>query len=165
MIPEASHQPILFEVIKNTKGSILELGAGESSTRQIHKLAKGREILTIDDNQEWAFMYSGLKENHRFIYLKPSELYNYFKDDKNNWSVVLVDLSTSDERMIAIQNYSITSDYVIVHDSQSLNVAQFFKYWRQFSIKDHSDYPQTLLGSNYNDVSRFNIKGVIDYIR
>ena len=51
MKDESTHQPILFEAIRQTTGAILELGAGYSSTEQIHLLAEGRKILTVDDNQ------------------------------------------------------------------------------------------------------------------
>ena len=67
MKDEATHQPILFEAVRQTKGAILELGAGYSLTEQIHLLAEGRKILTVDDNQVWLDHFRHLEsDTHQF---------------------------------------------------------------------------------------------------
>ena len=91
MKDEATHQPILFEAVRQTKGAILELGAGYSSTEQIHLLAEGRKILTVDDNQVWLDHFRHLEsDTHQFALFSDKLFEEYGRD----WPVVLVDLST-----------------------------------------------------------------------
>ena len=114
--PYATHQPVLFEVIKRTSGPILELGAGEHSTRQIHELAQGRKITTVDDDLEWLEKYLDLKsDSHNFILLSD------FRSSEK-WDVVFIDLHTWEQRLPAIYDY-IDSDYVVIHDADYMFAA------------------------------------------
>jgi len=156
MTDEATHQPILFEVIRQTKGPILELGAGHSSTEQIHALAPERQILTVDDNQEWLDNFKHLTTSkHRFaLYSK-----DLFKIHGKRWRVVLVDLSTWDQRLWAIEELRFDADYIIIHDAQDKNLGRYFEYFREYRVSDL--FPTTLLGSNTYDLENINVEGAI----
>jgi len=119
MKDEATHQPILYEVIQQTTGPIhLET------------------------------------PHHRFTLLS-EEL---FKIHGHNWKVVLVDLSTWDQRMWAIEQLRYRADYIIIHDAQDKNLGRFFDYFREYRVSDFP-FPTTLLGSNTYDLENINVEG------
>lgn len=150
MTPDATHQPLLFEMIKRTDKPILELGAGESSTRQIHELAKDRLIVTLDDSIEWLKQYKDLASNHHYFWLVNKEVVEgvlWYEYDETNYGVVLVDLSTWELRNKAIKHYKKTSDYIIVHDSENPLFINEFKYSKEFIIVP--GMPHVTLGSDF----------------
>ncbi len=155
MRDDATHQPVLFELIKRTNGSILELGAGESSTEQIHTLARDRNILTVDDNQQWLDNYTHLKTDRHEFSLFNEKLFEIYGHE---WSVVLVDLSTWDQRMWAIYKLRYYVDYMIIHDAQGKNLGRLFKFWREYRVTD-LPMPTTLLGSNIYSLEDIHIEG------
>ena len=157
MKDEASHQPVLFEAIRSTTGNILELGAGYSSTEQIHKMAGDRLIVTVDDHMEWLDNFKHLEtDKHRFVLLSD----DLFKRIGYQWSVVLVDLFTWEQRMWAIDKIKDKADYVVIHDAEGKNLGRFFKYSREYALAAYPQYPCVLLGSNKYPVDSFNIEGM-----
>lgn len=156
MNPIASHQPVLFEAIKKTSGSILELGAGDYSTEIIHKMAGDRMIFTIDDHIEWIDNFRHLEsDTHSFQHLS-NDLFTFIGLD---WSVVLVDLYTWEQRMWAIEKLKDTADFVVIHDAEGKNLGRFFKYFREYAVSDYPQHPYTLLGSNKYPVDDFQVEG------
>ena len=150
----ATHQPILIEYIQKTINPILEIGAGDSSTRQIH-FGTANEILTIDNESEWIEKYSDLKdERHNFILY--SDYKELFDKDNKKWGVVFIDALTWEIREYAIRKY-INSDYVIIHDSEWMfthvisrdEFSKIYKYWKEF--KDLG-LPFTVVASNINEL-------------
>ena len=148
MIPEATHQPMLKEFISKTTKPILELGAGDSSTRQIHEWCQNR-ILTVDDSAYWLNKHIDLQdERHAFRMLD-----DYQDED---WGLVFVDLINWDLRKEAILKYK-DADYVVIHDSEwmfahVINADEFsklYKYWKEF--KELGE-PFTVVASNINEL-------------
>jgi hypothetical protein len=155
MRDDATHQPILFELIRWTHGAILELGAGESSTEQIHQLAPDRKILTVDDNQQWLDNYKHLENSkHRFALFSE----DLFDIHGLNWSVVLIDLSTWDQRMFAINKLRFFANFIIVHDAQEKDLGKLFEFWREYRVTD-LPMPTTLLGSNLYNLEDIYVEG------
>ena len=157
MKDEATHQPILFEVIKKTTGPILELGAGHSSTEQIHALAPKRHILTVDDHQEWLDNFKHLANKyHKF------ELFNewLFAIHGLDWDVVLIDLSTWEQRLWAIEKLRFHAKYLVIHDAQKRKLGRYFNYSREYRVPEY-EFPTTLLGSNQCDLKKIIVEGAI----
>lgn len=155
MKDEATHQPILFEAILQTTGPILEMGAGRSSTEQIHKLAKGRKILTVDDNQEWLDNFKHLEsDTHQFALFTDKLFEEYGRD----WSVVLIDLSTWDQRMWTIEKLRYFAEYLVIHDAQGKGLERLFVYHREYRVNDFPQ-PTTMLASNIRVLTSFHIEG------
>ena len=151
----STHQPVLFEMIRWTKGAILELGAGEYSTQQIHELAPGRKILTVDDNQQWLDNYKNLENSkHRFTLFSE----DLFDIHGLNWSLALVDLQTWDQRMFAINKLRFYVDYMIIHDAENRGLGQLFEFWREYRVTDFP-LPTTLLGSNIYPLEDIHVEG------
>jgi hypothetical protein len=138
-----THQKILQEFILKTDNPVLELGAGDSSTMQIHEWTQNY-ILTVDDNETWLNKYIDLKcDRHDFAMLGEYE-------DKN-WGLVFVDLSTQELRKEAILKYK-DADYLVIHDGNYMfrdsftkdEFSSLFKYWKEFDEL----FPTTVVASN-----------------
>lgn len=137
--PYATHQPILYEIVINTEGPIIEFGCGDGSTGLLHEICKksGRELISIDDNLEWLNKYKNRYLNdgynqdntgwHKF-YFVPGK-YNdldakhwvtffeqapFLKDKK--YSVCFIDQSPWMARYITLQLFKDKTEYIIVHD-------------------------------------------------
>ncbi len=153
-----SHQEALFKAIELTSGPILEIGAGDESTRQIHERAVNRKILTVETSQTWIDLFMDLgSEFHKL--LLTDDIYKFYEDDKEQWGVVLVDCLDWDMRLAAVRKYRITADYLVVHDSdysiksgiwgrvinEKNDFSESFKYFKEYT---YEGYPSTVLGSN-----------------
>jgi hypothetical protein len=181
-----SHQQVLLEAIKISGNKpILELGAGDFSTQLIHSVAEGRKIITVDHNQKWLDRYAFLKsKDHSFLQVDVESTLNFYKEDNTNWGVVFVDSITWEVRMLAINKYKDTSDYLVIHDTgYSAKTGKFgkeiklmtdkdpglrdfssyFKYWREYlPINWTVDDPPTVLGSNFFNLDSVIIKMMIE---
>jgi hypothetical protein len=171
----ATHQLVLLEVLKRTSKPVLELGAGDYSTPQVH--THESKVLTIDDSQKWIDKYSGLKSrNHVFSCFNSKELQKFYENDKEQWGLVFVDNSTWEFRLWAINRYKDTADYMIIHDtnySASENIFgkvingkrsfnEHFKHWIEFLPENYTkDSPATLLASNKFMLKDIVIQGMI----
>lgn len=179
-----THQPILLDIIRRTDGPILELGAGDYSTRQIHEVAGQRKILTIDHDRIWLRKYSHLKTYfHKFILVNNKDIKGYYLKDNDHWSVVFIDNIHWDFRVPAIMRYKDTADYLVIHDTQfaantgnwgkeirpviwndwgERDFSDTFKYWIEFMPANWiADYPTTVLGSNKHDLGDIEVKDMI----
>jgi hypothetical protein len=155
MTDDATHQPVLFELIRWTRGAIIELGAGVSSTEQIHRLAPDRKILTVDDNQTWLNNYKHLKtDRHEFALFSE----NLFEVYGREWAIALIDLTTWDQRMWAIEKLRYFVDYIIIHDVQGKGLGKLFEFWREYRVNDFP-MPTTLLASNIYPLEDIYIEG------
>lgn len=172
-----SHQKVLLEAIRRSGDKpILELGAGEFSTRQIHEWGKGRRILTIETNPTWAERYKDLhSKEHRVEFIRWYEQDLFFKEDITNWGVVFVDSISWEERLPAIKKYKETSAYLVIHDtgySATIGVfgkvingkrdfSDWFKYWVEYlPINAIPEDPPTVLGSNFFPIEPREIEGM-----
>jgi len=171
-----SHLPILLEVLKLTDKPVLELGAGDNSTRQINAYAKGN-ITTIEDTKEWLAQYGDLEsERHTLLLMSEKEMVAFFEKDLTEWGLVFVDSHAWEGRVAAINKYKDTADYIVIHDveySLSENIfgkmikgkrdfGEAFKQWIEF-IPNTYRGPHTLLGSNKKNLKGIEAKGLIRF--
>ena len=145
----ATHQIVLKEYISRTTKPILELGSGDSSTRQIHEWTENY-ILTVDDNETWINKYLDLKcDRHDFAMLGEYE-------DKE-WGLVFVDLSTQELRKEAVIKYK-DVDYLVIHDGNYMfrdsftreEFSALFKYWKEYDEL----FPTTVVASNKYEIGK-----------
>lgn len=142
-----THQKVLKEFVQKTDKPILELGAGDSSTRQIHEWTSNF-ILTVDDNEAWLKKYEDLKcDRHDFRML---DIYEFIYSG-TEWGLVFVDLSTQELRKEAVIKYK-DADYLVIHDGNYMfrdsftreEFSQIFKYWKEYDEL----FPTTVVASN-----------------
>lgn len=171
-----SHQLVLLDIIKRTEKPILELGAGDYSTRQIHDECKN-QITTIEEAEEWYFRYKYLADKrHEFLILSEDILINDFiANDTIQWGVVFVDCGTWVGRVAAIKKYKNIADYVIIHDTEySASMGYFgkmlgdkrdfsedFKYWIEFMPYQMIQLPATVVGSNVISLKNIKIQSML----
>jgi hypothetical protein len=172
-----SHQKLLFEVVRISTGPVLELGAGEFSTVQLHNMLKGRKLVTYDNNIEWLNKYMYLKdESHNLI---SGDVNEFYDNDNEKWGLVFIDNGTWEARVDAICKYKDIADYIVIHDSdimrdwklvenlltrklEPITWDTIFKYWKEFHLIDYVELsPYTLVGSNKFDVTGIIIEGMI----
>jgi hypothetical protein len=150
MFAEGTHQLVLKEFIEKTDKPILELGAGDYSTRQIHEWTDNK-ILTVEHNENWLDKYQDLKcDRHDLQLLGPLEEWN-----DTEWGVVFVDLINWKLRKQAILLYR-NADYVVIHDSEYMfrevftrdEFSGIYKYWKEFIEL----FPHTTVASNKYEI-------------
>jgi hypothetical protein len=115
-----THQPVLiktFLMTVDTKGPILEIGAGLFSTPLLHWLCKlyGRRLFTLESNYEfyaWARKFTA--PGHTIRQVNSVDEYDY---NNRRWSIVFIDHdfpeSSRAQDAIKLKN---NADYIILHD-------------------------------------------------
>jgi len=182
-----SHRFVVEEILKRVTKPVLELGAGDFSTVQIHEALKNKKIsiTTIDDSEEWLNKYCKLESKLHKLLLKNDEgIREFYKNDSTKYGLVFIDLGKWELRVDAVMKYKNVADYIILHDCnyypdngifgktiKKINVAyrikgvrnysDVFKYWIEFFMKDWNIHsPPTLLGSNKICLDNINISGM-----
>ena len=46
-----THQKVLFKAVSFTQKNVIEFGAGDFSTEQLHELCRDRLLVTVEDNE------------------------------------------------------------------------------------------------------------------
>jgi hypothetical protein len=188
-----SHKFVLEHMINILENkTVLELGSGDYSTKLIHDIVGGvnGKIITIDTDSNWLNRYMDLKnDNHDLIHYDIDKLHEFFDNDTNDWGLVFVDSGTWDSRVMAMEKYAKTADYIILHDCdyfpnyniigktiKPVNINEkdmgirdygtdMFKNWVEFSLDDWFTYgswmPPTLVGSNKHNLDNLKIDNMI----
>jgi len=171
----ASHQLVLLDIAKRVDKPVLELGAGYSSTKQIHDLLESKKIkmVTVEQSIEWVVKFIYLSSDlHAVRYYSDANIKMFYDNDKEQWGLVFIDNGTWEARHMAIKKYKDTADYVILHDCDFFpgykyfgkayspinpkehdtgvrDYSDVFKYWIEYFVEGwEANEPPTLLGSN-----------------
>lgn len=126
--PYYTHQPVLYEILMKTTGSILELGCGEGSTELIHLVAKkcNRKIVTVESDLNWIKKYEDKFSSKDHIFLKTKnhsiQAWNDIVDTfiENKWGLIFIDQGFWDARAYSFQKLKNYCDYLILHDCDYL---------------------------------------------
>ncbi len=148
----STHQPVLYELIRRTKGPILELGCGNGSTPLLSFFARGREIVTVDNDPEWfaSFRSKYQSKNHQFILTDDWDkiLSDPLLDRK--WSLIFVDQSPWEARHRSILRFRDTAGYLVLHDSD------YFPLFKVFGTVLEETVPSKKEGRrDYSDIFRY----------
>ena len=130
--PYGTHRPVLTDLVKQTKGNIIECGCGNSSTILIKELIKGtdRKLISLESNLEWFNKFKHLEDNnHKLFYINASnddndntgeKWINFIKNEpKINslyFEVCFIDQSPWTARTHALKYFKDICPYIIVHD-------------------------------------------------
>lgn len=162
-----THQPVLMEVIKNTKGDILECGCGEGSTKLIKELIKNtnRKLVSLESNLYWLNKYKNLADaSHELHYIDAGNVDNIETGNKwveiikqknfNDFEIVFIDSSPWLSRKCLFDYFLNKAKIIIFHD---------FDYFSNNNIIGKAVQKEI---KSYNNVSHetINIDGMLDGI-
>lgn len=140
-----NHLPLLWLALEETKtGSVLEMGCGDGSTRQLHEYCKdnNRMLYSFDTDLDWLGKFKDcVSPKHQFHHVV------------NHWeiaqqicpspSVILIDHAPGERRIVDIKNYYDHMDGIMVlHDTQPQPTAADYGYeriWKYFKYIVHLD--------------------------
>jgi hypothetical protein len=123
-----THQPVLIEIIKMTKGNILECGCGLGSTVLIKKLIQNsnRKLVSLESNQEWLNKFINLESENHKLYKVPatnddtldnaSIWVDTIKKLNYNFEVVFIDSSPWLSRKVIWEYFKNQNVIMIIHD-------------------------------------------------
>ena len=161
----STHLPVLMEVMKRTKGDVLELGPGVFSTPVLHWLCETqkRNLLTIESDRKWSWFCKQYfdTEHHKHLYF-PN--WDDAKDSiSREWDVALVDHSPSERRVVELALLADKAKYIVLHDAEPWReryyhystIYPLFKYKYLFN----EVAPNVALLSNFIDLKDFSIYG------
>lgn len=111
-----TYLPLLGEALKQTKGTVIEYGMGDSSTPILHDYCAkyNRKLRSYDSSLDWYSKFSHLSNvDHSVTYITNWD--NAFDPDAD---VVLIDHAPGERRQVDIEKYAGTNAILVVHDTQ-----------------------------------------------
>lgn len=105
-----SHLPMLWLMLENTIGDVVEMGCGDNSTQKLHDycVKNKRQFYSYDTNKEWLKKYRELViplDDYDEIFLL-------------KFGLLFVDLAPASQRKEIIHNHANSSDVILAHDSE-----------------------------------------------
>jgi hypothetical protein len=127
--PYYTHQPFFIEIIKATKGNILECGCGDGSTMMIKEQIQdsNRKLVSLESNLEWLNKYTYLADSFHDLYhvdatnddtLETGNKWVEFIEQKklNNFEIVFLDSSPWLSRKCCFDYFLDKAKIIIIHD-------------------------------------------------
>jgi hypothetical protein len=150
----ATHRRALAEAIIRTRGPILELGMGDSSTHSLGEVARQfpRQVFSFDTAPAWVDRFKHLRSERHFIASLTS--WDDCPVETQFWGVALVDHAPAERRVDEIRRLAFRCAVLVVHDTEDPAygyepLLSTFPY----RLEDRR-YPQwTTVLSHYLDVS------------
>lgn len=113
----SNHIPMLLQALIQTKGPVLELGMGISSTPLLHMFCshENRQLTSYENDPIFIDMFKKFSsKDHNIILVK-----DWDKADLNQkWSVALIDHKPEERRKVDITRLANLAEVLIVHDSE-----------------------------------------------
>jgi hypothetical protein len=148
-----SHLPVLVKVMEITKGPVLELGCGFSSTPLLHWLCQdqGRKFLSYENDMVWIG-----KLGYPVEYI---EDWAKTDIDDTHWSAVFIDQRPGERRIIDALRVKDHADLIVLHDSEP-ELDKYYGYEKIYPLfKYRYDYtkflPNTTVISNSIDIRKY----------
>ncbi|KKN46756.1 hypothetical protein LCGC14_0669800 [marine sediment metagenome] len=117
-----SHAPVLALAASLTTGPVLELGAGDWSTRLLHLMcgAHGRRLVTVETEAKWLEKFEELRTDWHELHLVGRQEWDGFKLlEQIHWGLAFVDHAPGDRRIVEIARLQHRAELVVVHDSEA----------------------------------------------
>ena len=176
--PFATHQPVLMEVLRRTRGPVLELGCGHFSTVLLHQLCapSRRFLMSVESDPAWIRQFHGTyrADWHMFAHATDWDVaLNHPIIQNTEWSVILIDQDPREARAMSVRMFKDKADYLVMHDAEyyaragvfgtvieeiegpgktgKRDYSDMFKYFKEFFPVPpwHNPYgPPTLVASN-----------------
>ncbi len=150
-----THLVPLIECLENSRGPVLELGLGISSTPVLHALCEDsdRFLLSLDNDPVFVEMFKKYRSSrHKVELVGDWDLYDL---DHNIWAVALIDHKPDARRIKEIIRIADLTTYVIIHDSEpdKNDLYHYDEIYPLFKYKfDYRKTPvHTTVLSNFHD--------------
>lgn len=153
-----THISTLLVAIRATRGKVIELGGGQSSTPFLHWVCKAgnKKLITYENHPAF------------YKYLRQFQSYDHRVRKVEDWNkvpiekcgVLFVDLHPAEMRHEMAIKFKDAASIVVVHDTeredkyQNSKIGKHFKY--SYTYKDAT--PWTTMFSNHIDVTEFGDK-------
>lgn len=154
----ATHQPVLCELVKKTKGPVIEFGCGDSSTRLLHEICRKekRPLISVDDSAAWIkrcsemFLGDGYERDnsgwHKFFFVPGApqnpdpddpaingDYWTYFIENNEliqntDFEVCFIDQWPWRGRVETIKIFKDKARYIVLHDCDFF-VPKYFGQW------------------------------------
>lgn len=116
MDPYATHQEVLRRACQLTKGPIVELGTGHSSTNLLHDEFPDRIIVSVEGDLKWMMTFARMANaRHFFCYVKD---YTNYELPVRRAGVLFVDCLPGEQRRLCVLKYANDADLIIAHDTE-----------------------------------------------
>ena len=171
----ATFLPSLDKVIEKHKGSTLEFGAGNFSTPFLCERLKGEELYTLESDKEWCNLVRDKNfhtdPKHSLHHIEVWEDSFVYQDseffERDDWSVIFIDHSPGEHRIIEVQNFINKCDVMVIHDYDAdskggaygwASVDSLFKWKVEVPSRKGVPHPNpsTAIVSNRVDVTQWN---------
>jgi len=156
MSGDNNHRLLLWEALEETKGQVVEYGAGHGSTKYLKQYCKDnkRKFLTFDNGKEWAKIH-GSKFVEDWGVLNPTG------------SVILIDHAPGERRVVDIELLKDNFEIIVIHDTEPIGAGDY-KYetiWHLFKyrVDVKTDGAWATAVSNTIDVSKWAGKEYKEY--
>lgn len=134
-----NHRVLLWEALEETQtGEVIEMGLGGESTPYLHEYCKAnnRTLYSFEYDAEWLEQYKHFRsDNHIMVQLSD---WDKAKDICPNPSVILIDHSPGERRIVDIERFKDIKGILVVHDTQTQPTAADYGYesvWPLFKYK------------------------------
>jgi hypothetical protein len=155
-----THLPILMRLVAATSGSVLELGAGPTSTPFLHWwcVPFGRTVETFEDVDFW---FDFAKQYEEALHPVNKVIDWEETDLAREWDVVLVD-HNHHPRGSEAKRVATWAKFVVLHDTDSRD--EIYKYeevypFYKYAFRPRIARPRTTVLSNFLDPGSLDIWG------
>lgn len=157
----STHNAMLIKAVLISEGSVVEVGAGFTSTPLLHWLCKmtDKDLITYENNQEYfEFAKQFQSRHHRIRLAKDWD----DMDFETRRGVVFIDHAPAERRIVDILKFKDIADYIVVHDTEREDAYGYNKVWPYFKYRfDWKECkPYTTVVSNFKSLKEFEHKSV-----
>lgn len=153
--PYGTHLPLLLKVVAATKGDVLELGIGSSSTPSLHKICaeQNRRLDSYDSDISFIDQFSKQYRSpkHSFYWISDWSMASI----ERPWSVVLIDHRPAIRRRVDVMRLADHAEYIVIHDTEP-SIDRFYRFSSVFPrfkyIFHDGQIPRTSVVSNFTSL-------------
>lgn len=153
-----SHLPVLIKALQHTRGAVLEMGIGYSSTPLLHWMctANKQNLMSLETDLDWLSQFKEYENDYHILaHVKDWQIVGF---NMNEWGLVLIDHRPAKERANSAIRLKDKAKIILLHDSEP-EIDRFYRYGRAYKhFKFVYQYtkvkPHTAILSNFIDVRR-----------
>lgn len=151
----STHNAMLIKTVAESKGKVLEFGAGFFSTPLLHWLCKdlNKKLVTLENNI--VFFNFARQFRSRLHSVRYIENWDNFPVNEH-WGVILIDHDKPYQRRgTDALKFKGSADFIVLHDTEVEKIYGYDKIWKYFKYRhDWKECrPWTTVVSNFIDLS------------